>query len=50
MINISPTVRIALGVLLTLAGLLFLGSMTGLLLLDNPVLVGGLPTLAIPRH
>ena len=31
MINISPTVRITLGVLLTLAGLLFLGSMTGLL-------------------
>ncbi|MGD8843821.1 MAG: diguanylate cyclase, partial [Gammaproteobacteria bacterium] len=31
MINISPTVRIALGVLLTLAGLLLLGSMTGLL-------------------
>ena len=31
MINISPTVRIVLGVLLTLAGLLFLGSMTGLL-------------------
>ena len=31
MINISPTVRIVLGVLLTLAGLLFLGSLTGLL-------------------
>ena len=31
MINISPTVRIALGVLLTLAGLLFLGRLTGLL-------------------
>jgi diguanylate cyclase (GGDEF)-like protein/PAS domain S-box-containing protein len=31
MINISPTVRIVLGVLLTLVGLLFLGNMTGLL-------------------
>ncbi len=31
MINISPTVRIVHGVLLTLVGLLFLGSMTGLL-------------------
>ena len=31
MINISPTVRIVLGVLLTLAGLLFVFSMTGLL-------------------
>ena len=31
MINISPTVRIVIGVLLTLAGLLFLGNMTGLL-------------------
>jgi len=30
-INISPTVRIVLGVLFTLVGLLFLGSMTGLL-------------------
>jgi diguanylate cyclase (GGDEF)-like protein/PAS domain S-box-containing protein len=31
-INISPTVRIVLGVFFTLVGLLFLGSMTGLLL------------------
>jgi diguanylate cyclase (GGDEF)-like protein/PAS domain S-box-containing protein len=35
MINISPTVRIVLGMLLTLAGLFLLGSMTGLLPDEN---------------
>jgi diguanylate cyclase (GGDEF)-like protein/PAS domain S-box-containing protein len=35
MINISPTVRIVLGMLLTVAGLLFLGGMTGLFASDG---------------
>ncbi|MGB7931142.1 MAG: diguanylate cyclase [Gammaproteobacteria bacterium] len=38
MINISPTVRIVLGMLLTLAGLLFLGSMTGLIPSEDRVI------------
>ena len=45
MINISPTVRIILGVLLTLAGLLFLGGMTGLFASEGSVIESERDTL-----
>jgi hypothetical protein len=45
MINISPTMRIVLGMLLTLAGLLFLGSITGLLPNEDRVIEAGRVTL-----
>jgi len=45
MINISPIVRIVLGMLLTLAGLLFLGGMSGLFSADGKVLEAERDTL-----